>query len=234
MIGLDAGDDLLLFGPALLNPVEAGGLDVGLVRFGTGVGEVDGLHIVVGELDHFLGEPDRGLVGVALVGIGEAEFRHLLLGGFAQFGPSVAHGDVPEGREAVDVAGPVGTVDIDPLAVVEEDRFLVEVGVEEGVDPMLEIVFDECSVLGVVHVGSPVITVPIGAGYAQTSGGDSGQLTRVCHEKLTRNAAVVPGLGPIRVDQRRLGSLAGDQDQIVWGRPLEGELNCTTAIKFLV
>ena len=77
VIGLDAGDDLLLLWSTLLNPVEASGLDVGLVRLGARVGEVKRLHVVVGELDHFLGEPNRGLVGVTLVRVGEPKLRHL-------------------------------------------------------------------------------------------------------------------------------------------------------------
>ena len=84
VICLNAGDDLLLLGTALLNPVEAGCLDVGLVRLGAGVGEVDRLHVVVGEIDDLLGQANGWFVGVALVGVGEAQLGHLLFGRFAE------------------------------------------------------------------------------------------------------------------------------------------------------
>ena len=162
VVCLDAGDDLLLLGSTLLDPVEPGRLDIGLVRLGAGVGEVDRLHVVVGELDHLLREANRRLVGVALVGVGESELGHLLLGRFAEFLTTVSDGDVPERRQAVDVALTVGSVDVDALSALEHDRLLVEVGMEERVHPVVEVILNERAVLGVIHCWAPLDLAVLG------------------------------------------------------------------------
>ena len=67
----------------------------------------------------------------------------------------MSDGDVPERGEAVDVALAVCAVDVDALAALEEHRLLVEVGVEERVHPVIEVVLNERAVLGVVHWSAP-------------------------------------------------------------------------------
>ena len=67
----------------------------------------------------------------------------------------MADRDVPEGGEAIDVLPAVSAVDIDALAALEHHRLLVEVGVEERVHPVIEVILDECAVLGVVHWWAP-------------------------------------------------------------------------------
>ena len=64
-------------------------------------------------------------------------------------------GDVPEGGESVDVFAAVSAVDVDALTAFEEHRFLMEVRVEERVNPVVQVVLDECAVLGVVHWWAP-------------------------------------------------------------------------------
>ena len=83
--------------------MEARQLEGDLVGLGAAVGEEDGVHVGVAELAELLGQLDRRHVGVAGVAVGEGELAHLLRGDLGQLLASVADGDVPEGREAVDV-----------------------------------------------------------------------------------------------------------------------------------
>ena len=151
VVSLDARDDLVLLRPPQPAPVEARRLEVGLVRFRARVGEIERLHVGVGQPDHLLGQPNRRLIAVALVGVVEGQCRHLLRRRFAEFRPPVSHRHVPERRQTVDVARPVRPEHVNPLAALNQHRRLVPRRVKQRMHPVVEVVLHERAVLRVVH-----------------------------------------------------------------------------------
>ena len=134
MVGVLARDHLDLVGLPLRLPVEAGGLEGGLVGLGAAAGEEDGGHVRVGEAHDLGGELGGGDVRVAHVVREVGELLHLLEGGAGQLLPAVPHAHVPEAGEAVDVLVAVDVLDDRAVPLHDHERLGRLRGVVERVD----------------------------------------------------------------------------------------------------
>ncbi len=149
MIGMDARDDLGLVRLIHHLPVIAREFERGLVRLGARRGEVDGRAVAVGVLDDLLAEADRRLVGGADIGRGKGDLAHLRGGGIGQFAAAVPDIDIPQPREAIDHLAPIGEMEHRPLALGDEERRLVLVGMVQRVNQIAPVDVEQFR--GAVH-----------------------------------------------------------------------------------
>ena len=95
-------------------------------------------------------QPHRRLVGLADIGRGEGDAAHLRRGGVGQLAPSVTDIDVPQSRQAVDVFAAVRIAKHRALALDNDQRLPVIVGMVQRVNQIAPVGFDQLG--GAVHV----------------------------------------------------------------------------------
>ena len=143
MVREGARDDLDLVGLALGLPVKARRLERRLVRLGAAGGEEDGLHVRVGERHQLGGELDGRNIRRPRVGGEIGQLLHLVGGRLGELFPAMAHIDVPEPRQAVDVLPALDVGDGGTAAADVHHRLQVIARVMERVDQVILIVLDE-------------------------------------------------------------------------------------------
>ena len=115
VIGVAAGDELLLLGLAHAVPVDAGEAEDGVVGLGAGIGEEHAVDVVGGAGGERLGEFGGGRVGALEEGVVVGERAHLAGDGVDDRLAPVADGDAPEPGHAVEDA--VAVVVDEPAAL---------------------------------------------------------------------------------------------------------------------
>ena len=143
VIGERARDDLHLVGLALGLPVEPRGLERGLVGLRAPRGEEDPLHVRVRD-GHQLGrELDGRDVGRAGIGGVVGELADLVGRRVRQLGPAVAHVDVPQPGEPVDVLAALHVGQHRAAAAHVDHRLQMVARVVQRVDQVILVVLDE-------------------------------------------------------------------------------------------
>ena len=140
---MDARDDLGLFRLVLDLPEIARKFERRLIGLGAGGREVGGGGVGVGAPDDLLGEPDRRLVGGADIGRGKGDPPHLRARRVGQLGPAVADIDVPQPRQPVDIFVAVGVAQHRALALDDDQRLTVVIGMVQRVDKVAPIGFEQ-------------------------------------------------------------------------------------------
>ena len=93
--------------------------------------------------DDLFGEPHRRLVGGADIGRGKGDAAHLRGGDIRQFAAAVTDIDVPQAGEAVDIAASAGVVEHRPLALDDDQRLAVIVGMVQRVNQITPVAVDQ-------------------------------------------------------------------------------------------
>ena len=149
VIGMNARDDLGLFGLVFDLPVITREFERGLVGFGTRCRKIGGGGIGVGMADDLLGEPDGRLVRRTDIGRGKGDPPHLSACCLGQLGAAVADIDVPQPRKPVDVFAALGVVQHRATPLGDDQRLFVIIGIMQRVDEVTPIRFEKLA--DVVH-----------------------------------------------------------------------------------
>ena len=140
VIGLDAGDDLLLPGPVQGVVVVPHQLDGGVVRLGAGIGEEHLGHRHRRHLDELFGQVDAHVVARVGERVVVGQFAHLGHRGLDQALLVEAERGAPQPGQGLDIGLAVLVIDVNPLTLGNNQRSLLLVDLEVGVG--MEIVGD--------------------------------------------------------------------------------------------
>ena len=134
VIGLDAGDDLLLLRLAACIVVKPDHLDDGIIRFRSRIDEMRFAHFARRHLHHTLGQRDRGRMRFMRERVVEGQLAHLLRGRFNQPLFAKSNGDAPKTRHRLDIFLAHIVIDIDALTLGDDHRanFFMPAGIRDG------------------------------------------------------------------------------------------------------
>ena len=156
VVSVHTGDDLVFLGLSLDVPEITGHLEGGLVRLAATAREEDPVEIAGRKRGQLGGQLNRRDVREPGVAVAESQLSHLRGGGLCQLSSAMAHVDVPETGQAVEIAPAVDVSQPDSLAALENDRVLVRLAMVERVNEVVEVVLHELlDRAGCCHVRPP-------------------------------------------------------------------------------